>query len=109
MQARAKVWLEEEGRLVFGDGTCQLLEGIRRHGSLSRAAEELKMSYRMAWGVIRKVEGRLGTPLIATRVGGEEGGGTVLTPAGEDLLDRFRRLRQEVERHAEVTFRRLFG
>ncbi|MEW5935428.1 MAG: LysR family transcriptional regulator, partial [Bacillota bacterium] len=86
MRARAKVWLEDGGRMVFGEGAYQLLAGIRRHGSLSGAAGELRMSYRMAWGVIRKLEGRLGYPLVESRVGGEEGGGTVLTRAGEELL-----------------------
>lgn len=109
MRARAKVWLEDGGRMVFGEGAYQLLAGIRRHGSLSGAAGELRMSYRMAWGVIRKLEGRLGYPLVESRVGGEEGGGTVLTRAGEELLERFAELQRRVDGCARAAFAELFG
>ncbi|MEW6546576.1 MAG: LysR family transcriptional regulator [Bacillota bacterium] len=109
MRAHAKVWLEEGGRLVFGEGACQLLAGIKQQGSISRAAEDLHMSYRMAWGVIRKLETRLGHSLVSSRVGGEEGGGTVLTPAGEDLLARFQELQRRVDEFAQAAFREIFG
>lgn len=109
MRARAKVWLEDGGRMVFGEGACQLLAGIRRYGSISRAAEDLHMSYRLAWGVIRKLEGRLGERLVTSRVGGEEGGGTVLTPRGEMLLGRFEELQRRVDGFAGAAFREIFG
>lgn len=109
MRARAKVWLEDGGRMVFGEGACQLLAGIRRHGSISRAAEDLRMSYRLAWGVIRKLEARLGQPLVTSRVGGEDGGGTVLTATGEMLLDRFQELQRRVDEFAGAAFREIFG
>lgn len=109
MEARAKVWLEEGGRTVFGEGAYQLLAGIRRHGSLSGAAAELGMSYRLAWGVIRKLEGRLGFALVHSRVGGEEGGGTVLTPAGDRFVEQFAELQRRVEACARAAFAELFG
>jgi len=108
LQPRAKVWLEVEGRLVFGAGTAALLKGIQEYGSLSRAAEELHMSYRGAWGILRKVERRLGVPLVSSRVGGEEGGGTALTQAGEELLVRFLQLQAQVEALTEGIFKGLF-
>ncbi|HOV78948.1 MAG TPA: LysR family transcriptional regulator [Bacillota bacterium] len=92
-----KIWLERNGA-VLGDGLLKLLSNVHSAGSISRAASEMGMSYRAAWGKIKAAEANLGVSLVVTRVGGEAGGGSKLTPEAEELLKRFRRLKQEVER-----------
>lgn len=87
---------------VPADRLFALLEAIVRLGSLNRAAAELGMSYRHAWGLVRRAEGRLNVRLLDRRVGGPEGGGADLTPAAQDLLARYRQFRAEVEGHAGV-------
>jgi molybdate transport system regulatory protein len=59
MQARFKVWLQEE-KPVFGDGMAKLLGAIDELGSINQAAAKLKMSYRQAWGRIKASEERMG-------------------------------------------------
>jgi tungstate transport system substrate-binding protein len=95
--------LEYYRLLVEADGTDRfrrlgaILAAVEQHGSLNRATAALGISYRQAWGLLRKAEERLGLPLLTRRVGGAEGGGAELTEAARDLLGRYRRLQTEVE------------
>jgi molybdate transport repressor ModE-like protein len=57
----------------------RLLDGIARGGNLRFAAQETKLSYRHAWGLVKHWEQRLGIPLVAL----EQGRGSDLTRAGE--------------------------
>ncbi|MFW9909216.1 MAG: winged helix-turn-helix domain-containing protein [Candidatus Thorarchaeota archaeon] len=75
LQPNFKLWLEHEGVYVFGPGAYALLSEIKETGSITNAAKSLKMSYRYAWGVIRKIERTLGIKLIESYKGGKEGGG----------------------------------
>ena len=110
MRARLKVWLEEEdGAPVLGEGTARLLQLIDQHGSLNRAAQEMKMSYRAAWGLLQNLESRLGYPLLSRQTGGSHGGGSSLTPQGRELLEAFNRLVVEARLAVAELFRREFA
>ena len=98
LKARCRVWLENNGKPVFGDGRAELLERIERCGSIRKAAEEIGMSYRHAWSHLRKIEGGLGKKLVVRRVGGPGGGGSTLTPAGKELLAKYYRLRAKLDK-----------
>jgi len=103
-----KVWLEE-GEHVFGEGLFALLREIEQEGSINRAARNLRMSYRQAWGRIKKAEKRLGFKLLLTRTGGQAGGGAELTPQGKKLLESYTRFRQQVKEAIEEAFRKNFS
>ena len=48
-----RLWLcTNEGQGIIGEGKVDLLKEIKKTGSLKSAAEELKISYRKAWGNI---------------------------------------------------------
>ncbi|MGH8509041.1 MAG: substrate-binding domain-containing protein [Gammaproteobacteria bacterium] len=66
----------------------QLLQSIAERGSLRLAAKERGLSYRHAWGLLRKWQGVLGQALARL----ERGRGAVLTPLGEKLLWAERRI-----------------
>lgn len=102
-----KVWLEKDGG-VQGDGFFQLLEYIEQKGTIAAAAEAMGMSYRAAWGKVKAAEKQWGVSLVTTRVGGDTGGGAMLTPAAIDLLHRFDRFRQDVDREIARIFERNF-
>jgi 8-oxo-dGTP diphosphatase len=93
-----------EGMPVLGEGRAELLELIDETGSLSEAARGMGMSYRYAWGVVKKVSEAAGGPVVESTRGGSRGGRTSLTPLGRELLDTFRRvedaLQDEVRRGA---------
>jgi tungstate transport system substrate-binding protein len=92
---RYKLLLEADGTDRF-QRLGAILAAVAQHGSLNRATAALGISYRQAWGLLRKAEERLGLPLLTRRVGGAEGGGAELTEAARDLLVRYQRLQHEV-------------
>ncbi|MDN5346495.1 MAG: molybdate transport system regulatory protein [Clostridia bacterium] len=108
MQVRYKVWLEE-GEHVFGDGLFSLLREIDRLGSINRAAQSLHMSYRQAWGRVKKAEERLGIDLLVTRTGGEDGGGAELTKEGRELMEKYNLFRREVDKAIKACYQAYFG
>jgi len=108
LRPKSKVWLELEGQPVFGDGKAGLLQAIKEQGSISQAAKVYKMSYRAAWGRIRKMEERLSIRLVERRAGGKAGGGSVLTPAGEELLRLYSRFRRGINQLVDARFAKVF-
>ncbi|MGI6485924.1 MAG: LysR family transcriptional regulator [Thermoanaerobacterales bacterium] len=89
MELKYKIWLEEQGEQIFGDGIYRLLVLINKYGSINQAAAKEKMSYRQAWGKIKRTEGRLKVQLLERRIGGEDGGGATLTSEGEKLVKMY--------------------
>lgn len=88
MEIKAKFWIENKGEVVLGGGKTALLLAVDRFGSIQRAADEFGMSYRHAWGVIKKIEQRAGFKIVDTKLGGKDGGGARLTPKGRTFVLR---------------------
>jgi len=98
-----KLWLETEEGYVFGPGVFNLLNRIEETGTLKEAARDLGMSYRYAWGLIRRAEDTLREPLISASKGGRLGGGsTEVTEMGRRLVEDFERLRDTMARVSAV-------
>ncbi len=88
-----KLWLETEDGYVFGPGVYNLLIAIERTGTLKEASQQLGMSYRYAWGLIKKAEEKLGEPLIDASKGGKLGGGSsTITETGARYIKDFERI-----------------
>ena len=97
-----KVWLETDEGYVFGPGVYSLLKKVIETGTLKDAASGLGMSYRYAWGLVKKAEEKLGEPLIAAHKGGKSGGGgAALTKRGEQFLVEFQRIRDQMAQASE--------
>ncbi|HEY9162497.1 MAG TPA: LysR family transcriptional regulator [Desulfomonilia bacterium] len=90
MKILYRLWIEKNGKPVFGRGVHNLLELVESTGSLHKAAEELKMSYRAAWGRIREYEKRLDMTLVEKGRQGRTG--AKLTPDGKKLMENFAKL-----------------
>ena len=103
-----KIWLEKEGA-IFGDGLCKLLLNVENLGSISQAAKLMGMSYRAAWGKIRVTEKRWGMLLVNTRTGGDMGGWAKLTPEAAELVKRYCRFQQEVDKFVQNLYGEIFA
>lgn len=108
-QGRLRLWVDVGGRNALGPGKVRLLEAIAAFKSLSAAAKELRMSYRLAWKHIDLIEERIGIPVIVRQRGGPHGGGSDLTPEGKALLAAYHNFRREVEDHLQSACYRHFA
>ena len=88
--ARLRVTLREG--IAFGPGKADLLEGIRDTGSIAAAGRRLGMSYTRAWSLVATMNGEFREPLVLPEKGGVARGGASLTPLGEEVLSRYRRM-----------------
>ena len=56
IKARAKVWLEADGKYVFGLGISKILRAVDQEGSIKAAANVVGKSYRHIWARIKEAE-----------------------------------------------------
>lgn len=109
MQPRFNLWLEKNDEVALSTWRVALLRAVAETGSISGAAEEMKVQYRTAWQKINEMETRLGVKLVETQIGGSHGGGARLTAKAQAYVERFERLQAEVARVVEAKFRDTFG
>ena len=74
----------------IGHGKIRLLELIAQHGSISRAAKEMSMSYRRAWLLADDINRMFRTPVLETQHGGSGGGSARLTSFGHAVVGHYR-------------------
>lgn len=75
-----------------GPGRADLLEQIAETGSIAAAGRKMGMSYRRAWALVQDMKAGFGADLVETSRGGSAQGGARLTPLGEEVLTRYRRM-----------------
>lgn len=86
------------GKLAFettaggylGEPRIRLLEAIEVHGSLSRAAKDVPLSYKAAWDALDTMNNLAEAPLVVRTTGGKHGGGTQLTEHGRQIIALYR-------------------
>ncbi|MGY5872700.1 MAG: LysR family transcriptional regulator [Candidatus Thorarchaeota archaeon] len=98
LKSNYKLWFERDGEYIFGPGACAILQAVHEEGTITKGAQKLGMSYRYAWGVIKKIEKKLGIQIVETYKGGTVGGGGArVTDYGLKLIEAFSRLNSEFE------------
>jgi molybdate transport system regulatory protein len=107
LKAKFKLWLSTrdiEG--VFGDGKWRLLKAIESTGSLVEASESLKISYRKAWGDLKKAQKALNKPLVEKHRGGIRGGQSTLTEQGKQWVKAYTSFRNDIEKAIEQAYQK---
>lgn len=91
-QVGARLRIVLEPNIAIGPGKADILEGIKETGSIAATGRRMGMSYKRAWLMVETMNACFATPLVATRRGGRARGGATLTPAGEEVLARYRQM-----------------
>lgn len=109
MQPKSNLWIEKDGEVVLSRWRVNLLRAIDETGSISAAAEKMKVSYHRAWEKLHEMETRLGVALVETQTGGEHGGGARLTATAHDYVARFEQFSQGIDETVARRFAQAFG
>ena len=95
MEILSNLTLEIFNQPFLLEKRIELLIAVKRTGSISKAAKEVPMSYKAAWEAIEAMNNLSTIPIVQRETGGVGGGGTTLTPYGENLIETFEILRNE--------------
>ena len=98
----------DDHQRCFGPGIATLLRRVQEHKSLRAAAASMEMAYSKAWRIIRNAEKEFGCKLLASTIGGQHGGGAVLTPQAERLLSAYDAYVADVEAYCQSKFEDAF-
>ena len=94
MEIKYKIWVEEDGKVLFGKGRNEILKAVEDRKSLNGAVKKLEMSYRAAWGRLKASEERIGFKLVDH---GPRKKAVHITPEAKAIIDRWDRLKGDVE------------
>jgi molybdate transport system regulatory protein len=92
---------------LAGKRWIDLLAAIEVTQSISAAARSIGLSYKAAWDAVEAMNNLADAPLVERSVGGKGGGGTRLTPRGQQLIATFRTVEQENARFLDAINTRL--
>ncbi|TLN13372.1 LysR family transcriptional regulator, partial [bacterium] len=106
MEVAGTVSLYKEEQEYLGDDRIRLLEMIDEHGSITKAAKAVGISYKTAWDTMDAINNLSDKPLFIRMAGGKSGGGTRLTDEGREIINKYRVIREEHEKFlANITKR----
>ncbi len=109
MRIKTKIWIEKNDKLVFGEGRARILKAIQKYQSINKAAESMDISFRHAWSYINESEKRMGVKLVERTKGGVGGGGSTLTDYALRLMDKYDRLKHEIDTYADQKMKEIFN
>lgn len=92
-------WINKDDKAFIGKGRVELLKNIQIYGSISKAAKQMKMSYKAAWDSIDIMNKLSREPLVTKVTGGVGGGGTVITTYAKEIINAFEELKNLQENY----------
>lgn len=108
LKLKYKLWIEKDGKKVFGDGPLDILHRVERSGSLRQAAAEINMSYSQAWNLIKSLEKRLEFNLLKRKVGGKKGGGSEITEEAKEMMMKFEIFHEKADQNLDLLYKEVF-
>jgi len=99
----------DDNERCFGPGIATLLHCVQEHHSLRAAAASMGMAYSKAWRIIRTAEAVFDCKMLSSTIGGQHGGGAILTPQAEKLLAAYDRYCADVKAFSDARFDTAFG
>jgi molybdate transport system regulatory protein len=94
---RGRVWIDGPEGTFIGHGRVVLLERIIEHGSITKAARSMEMSYRRAWDLVDSMNRQAKRPLVELATGGKGGGGAIVTKDGIKAIKVFWQFHKDLQ------------
>lgn len=94
---RGRIWIDGPEGTFIGYGRVVLLERIQEHGSITKAAKSMEMSYRRAWDLVDSMNRQAKKPFVELATGGKGGGGARVTEEGKKAIRLFWRFYDDLQ------------
>ena len=92
LKLKSSHWIvDENNRIVIGEGRMKILEHVENTGSINQAAKMMRMSYKAVWSKIKYTEKHLNAKIVHS----DKKTGSRLTKEGKALLKKYRLLKKE--------------
>ncbi len=105
MEIRTKINIvDKNGNPFMGPGLLRLLQQIKKHKSINKAAKDMRLSYVKALNILNRLETCLGRQILIRKRGGSDRGGTEITPFGEKYMIEYGRLEKKVRKRADKEY-----
>jgi molybdate transport system regulatory protein len=95
---RGRIWIDGPEGTFIGYGRVVLLERIREHGSITKAARSMEMAYRRAWDLVDSMNRQSKKLFVELATGGKGGGGARVTDEGEKAIKRFWKFHEDFQK-----------
>jgi len=92
LELHGALWVSVDGQDLGGQDRIALLRAVVEHGTLTRAAQAMGISYKGAWDAVNAMNALAAQPLVERITGGRGGGSTRLTAHGLRLLERYEQI-----------------
>ena len=105
LKLRSAQWIvDEHNNIIIGKGRADILENIERTGSINQAAKVMKMSYKGVWSKIKATEKHLQTQIVHA----DRKEGSRLSSEGKELLENYKRLKDQCMTADDKIFSHIF-
>lgn len=95
--------------ISIGPGKIGLLKQVAITHSISGAARAMGIPYKRAWSLIDTLNQGFSKPVVETLIGGKKGGGAMLTPLGQQLIERYEALEKILNVSAQKELEQLYS
>lgn len=98
IEVECHISIKKDGVYFLNPLKTQLLEEIRKSGSLSSAAKKMEISYQHVWTLIDEMNRIAPLPLVLKQRGGANGGGTAVSDYGERMIREYLIIQAEINK-----------
>lgn len=105
MKVKIKIYFtDEDDKQFMGIGVYWLLVGIKKYGSIRKAAGNMQLSYVKALSMLNNLEKTLNKKILIRKRGGDSREGATLTLAGKKLILMYDEYQDKVKSFADFEF-----
>lgn len=98
IEVECHISIKKNGTSFLSPVKTELLNEIRKSGSLNSAAKNLNISYQHVWTMIDEMNRIAPEPLVIKQRGGANGGGAEISGYGEKILQEYRMIQAQVKK-----------
>lgn len=93
----------------YGPGVHQLMSIIEKTESIRLACSQMGISYSKGWKLINRIEAAYGFKVLNRQPGGRDGGKSVVTEKGKELMEKYEAFAAESTTKIDELFSKYFG